>query len=140
MAQVNQPVLPLFQLTNKGRAMDVYVANDLPRALRDCTVRWSIRRDGPPLLEGSQRADVAALDAIRVATADLAAIGDDAAVVHVALSLDDAAGRRIASYRREIFLKAWRLEDAILPRKQPPAKRKENLLKAAAKPAAGTAK
>jgi hypothetical protein len=124
MAQVNQPVVPLFQLTDKGHSMDVYVANDLPQPLRDCAVRWRILgQDGQPLLEGSCRADAAALDATRVATVDLAAIGDSTPVVNIELTLGDAAGRRISAYRREIFLKAWRLQDAILP-PQPKARPK----------------
>ena len=123
MAQVNQPVVPLFQLSNKGHSMDVYVANDLPRALKDCTVAWRIDQDGRTLLAGNGHGDAAALDATRLATVDLAAIGDDVDVVRVTLTLADAAGRQISAYRREIFLKAWRLEDKVLP--PPPVKMKK---------------
>jgi hypothetical protein len=117
MAQVNQPVVPLFQITGKGRAMDIYVANDLPEILRGHTVRWSVRHGGRTLVDGAKHSDVAALDAMRVASADLSAIGDDAEVVSIVLILSDVAGKTVSSYRREVFLKAWRLEDAVLPPK-----------------------
>jgi hypothetical protein len=117
MAQANQPVVPLPQLRNRGTAMDVYVANDLPDDLHGCTVCWTVRQGEQTLVEGSCHGNAAALDATRLATVDLSGIGGDVAVVSVALSVDDSTGKRISGYHRELFLRAWRLENAILPAK-----------------------
>jgi hypothetical protein len=36
--------------------------------------------------------------------------------VTVSLSLADATGKLLSRYEREVFLKAWRLQDALFPK------------------------
>jgi hypothetical protein len=114
MAQVNQPVVPLFQIKDKGNAMDIWVANDLPEALRNCRVAWTIEGDGRVLQDGKVDADVRPLDATLVKTIDLAAVPQSAPVVHIALTLADAVGKPVSHYHREVFLKAWRTQEELL--------------------------
>jgi hypothetical protein len=114
MAQVNQPVVPLFRLTGEGKAMEVWVANDRAESRTGCRVAWSVRSGGRELVRGEKPADVPPLDAARAETVDLAAVLPDAGVVEVSLLLSDAAGRAIAGYRREVYLRAWRLQDGAL--------------------------
>ena len=114
MAQANQPVAPLFQLCDRARTMEIYVANDLPTALRDCRLAWTIQTGGQTVLRGEkQGVAVPASDAARIERVDLASISEDTSVATISLMLADAGGRTIARYHREIFLKAWRLEEAL---------------------------
>ena len=54
------------------------------------------------------------LDAVLVETAGLSAVTAGVDVATISLTLADAAGRTIARIRREVFLKAWRLQDESL--------------------------
>ena len=74
MAQVNQPLVPLPRLTKNGRAMELWVANDLPQAHPGCRVRWSVLRAATTLAEGIQPVDVPASDAVLAGMADLSAL------------------------------------------------------------------
>ena len=40
----------------------------------------------------------------------------DVPVVNVSLTLTDATGNLLSRYQREVFLKAWRLQDALFPK------------------------
>ena len=114
MAQANQPVAPLFQLSDRGRTMEVYVANDLPAALRNCRVAWTIQTGGQTVLQGAKQwVAVPATDATRVERVDLTSIPQDTSVAMISITLAESSGRVISRYQREVFLKAWRLEDAL---------------------------
>ena len=116
MAQVNQPVVPLFQFRNRAKSMELYVANDLPAPLSNCALSWSVQTGGRTVLEGCKQAvAVPACDATPVENVDLASIPEDTNAAVISLTLADAGGRVISQYRRALFLKAWRLEDAVLP-------------------------
>jgi hypothetical protein len=116
MAQVNQPVVPLFQITGQGKTLEIWLANDLPDALPGCRVSWTIKAEGKALVEGDKRADAPPLDAVLVETIALPASAQGAAVVTISLAFTDAGGRLLSRYQREVFLKAWRLQDAVLPK------------------------
>jgi len=107
MAQVNQPVVPLFQLVDAGHTLDVWVANDLTDALPGSTVVWAIEADGTTLLQGERHVDVRPLDATPVATVDLSPFLRQNPVMTIALALSDADGKRISCYRHEVYLPAW---------------------------------
>ncbi len=113
MAQVNQPLVPLFRIAKKGQSMDVWVANDLESAVNDCAVTWTVAAGGNTLVQGTKRATAVGLSATLVQTVDRSSIPPSAAVVTISLTLTDAAGRTLSRYRRDVFLKAWRLQDAV---------------------------
>jgi hypothetical protein len=64
-------------------------------------------------VEGEKRADAPPLDAVLVETIALPASAQDAAAVTISLALTDAGGKLLSRYQREVFLKAWRLQDAV---------------------------
>lgn len=107
LAQVNQPVVPLFQLTEEAKTLAVWVANDRGDALPGSVVAWRVEAGGKVLLQGEQRVDVQPFDATPVATVDLSPILLAAPVVSITLALRDAAGKPVSSYRREVLLSAW---------------------------------
>jgi hypothetical protein len=114
MAQVNQPLVPLFQLTEKGQSMEIWVANDLPGRLPGCRVVWTVEVCGSKQVIGGQMAvDVPGADAVLAGKVDLKALPPEADVVTVNLVLSDAAGKELSPYRREVLLKGWRLENAV---------------------------
>ena len=115
MAQVNQPVVPLFQISAKGQAAEIWVANDLVQAIPDCRVTWKVDARGKPSVQGEKKTDVPALDATRIESIDLSAVPAEVSTVKISLSLSDSAGKLVARYQRDVFLKAWRLEDAVFP-------------------------
>jgi beta-mannosidase len=108
MAQVNQAVVPLFQLADQAKGMTLWVANDGRESYRQSRLDWSVEAEGKVLLHGGERVDVQPLDATRVRAIDLAPLPEGVPVVTVALVLSGAEGEPISRYRREVFLKAWR--------------------------------
>ena len=102
MAQINQPVVALPQLTGKKPdAMIPWVANDLPQALGDCTVEWCVRA-GQQVLKGQQRFQVPALDAVPGEPIDLKPVTDAAEVFELELVLMNPDGETISRYVREV--------------------------------------
>jgi hypothetical protein len=57
MAQVNQPVAPLFQMVRQGAGLEIELANDPPRALADDRVAGTIQVEGKTVITGEQRFD-----------------------------------------------------------------------------------
>jgi beta-mannosidase len=114
MAQVNQPVVPLFRLIDEGKAVEVWVASDRTEAQKGCRVAWTVRAGDRELLRGEKPIDVPPLDAALVEKVGLTAVPPDVDVIEVSLILSDAAGRTIARYRREVYLRAWRLQNEAL--------------------------
>jgi len=93
------------------------LANDLPDALADCRMAWTIKAEGKTTVEGEKRAAGAPpLDAVLIETIPLPASVQDAAVVTISLALTDAKGKLLSRCQREVFIKAWRLQDAVLPK------------------------
>ncbi len=113
LAQLNQPVLPLFRFLDEGRRLALWVANDRNKGLPGCRLGWRLEAadHGRVLLEGAVAADVAPLDATPIATIDLPPAVHNTPTVTVSLVLRDAAGAAVSAYRREVFLKAWRPPD-----------------------------
>ena len=108
MAQVNQPLVPLFQLLDQGKAMELWVANDLPERFDHCRLQWSVKL-GKPLLHGEKAVDVPAADAVMVEKIDISSVPANLDnIVTIELVLNDASGKTLSRYQREIFLKAWR--------------------------------
>jgi beta-mannosidase len=120
MAQLNQPLVPLFRLTQRAKAMEVWVANDLDQRLPGSTVAWKIAFAGQTLLAGTSGADVPACDAVRAATVDLAGIPPSAEVVTIRLDLADATGRHLSDLERIVYLRAFR-EESLPARRTAPA-------------------
>ena len=90
------------------------MASDRTEAQKGCRVAWTVRAGGRELLRGEKPADVPPLDAALVEKVDLSAVPTDVDAAGISLTLSDAAGRTLARYRREVFLKAWRLQDESL--------------------------
>jgi len=114
MAQLNQPLVPLPKLTNRGKTMQLWLANDLNRPIENHRIVFSITHDGNTLLKGDQPAAVPPRDAVEVADVDLASLSDEADVVRISLSLRDAKGKEVSRYSREVFIDSWRLREDSL--------------------------
>lgn len=102
MAQVNQPLVPLYRLADEGRAMEIWVANDLALCLSGCRVRWVIQGGGKRI-EAEAAADVPASSAVLVKTVALAGLPPEAELLKVALTLSDGQGRKLSQYEREVY-------------------------------------
>ena len=108
MAQVNQPLVPLFQLLDRGKAMELWVANDLPERFDHCRLQWSVKL-GKPLVHGEKVVDVPAADAVMVERVDISSVPANLQeLITIELALNNASGKMLSRYQREIFLKAWR--------------------------------
>jgi hypothetical protein len=115
MAQVNQPVAPLFRIVGQGKAMEVWLANDLSAAQSDVRMTWMVENESTILVQGEKRAHAPPLDAVLVETVDLGAVPQQVAAATVSLTLADAASKPLSRYRREVFLRAWRVQDVPVP-------------------------
>ncbi len=107
LAQINQPLAPLFQLSDEGKTLALWVANDREEALPRARVAWNVQCNGSVLLKGEQRLDVPPLDATPVTTVDLSPMLSHAPVVTIELTLSNASGQQISRTRREVYLPAW---------------------------------
>ncbi len=85
MAQVNQPVVPLFQIIGQGKAMEIWLANDLPDVLAGCRITWTIKAEGKTLVQGEKLVDAPPLDAALIETINLGAAVQDVPVVTISL-------------------------------------------------------
>jgi beta-galactosidase/beta-glucuronidase len=112
MAQVNQPLVPLPRVLDRGKDMELWVANDWPEAHPGCLIRWAVLQEDETLAEGKQPVDVPASGAVKAGTASLAGVPDEAAVVDIRLTLEDFAGAKLGEYEQEVFLAAWRKHEA----------------------------
>ncbi|HOF86756.1 MAG TPA: beta galactosidase jelly roll domain-containing protein [Armatimonadota bacterium] len=120
MAQVNQPVVPLFQLVDDGATLLVWVANDRTEAFPGSRITWSVEARGKIVLQGERQADVLALNATQVARVDLSPMVANTPVATITLALSDNNGRPVARYQREVYLTAWQAPATI--EEQTPAK------------------
>jgi beta-mannosidase len=103
IAQINQPVVPLPQLAGTHPdAMTLWVANDLPEAFPQASLRWTVRHDGQTLIEGRQTIDVPAVNAVAGNTVDLSAISAKYPSFDLELSVSNSAGKHLSSYRRTV--------------------------------------
>jgi spermidine synthase len=111
MAQVNQPIVPLYRLIERGAAIELWVANDLTLALPGCKVKWTVQT-GKQRSDGEVTGNVRADDAACLGRVELPA-GPD--VIVIALTLTDSKGRKISEYQREIY-RSFREVDLALER------------------------
>jgi len=103
MAQVNQPVVALPQLLGmKPERMKLWVTNDLPESYPRAAVRWSVSHAGKTLLSGEQKFDVPAADVVEGETIDLLPITQNVPSFDLELTLTDADGEKVSSYRRNV--------------------------------------
>jgi beta-mannosidase len=109
MAQVNQPVVPLYRLVERGAAIELWVANDLAVALPGCKVKWTVQA-GENRLAGEVSGDVRADDAVCLGRVELPA-GPD--LVNIALTLTDSKGRKVSEYQREIYRSFKEVDQAV---------------------------
>jgi hypothetical protein len=114
MAQINQPLVPLYRLAGRGSALELWVVNDLPQSLEKGRLRWEIQ-GGNRRLDGSMEVAVPAGAAVRATVLDLFKVPAAATLLDVRLKLADAQGRLLAEYGREIYrdfrLVDWARED-----------------------------
>jgi hypothetical protein len=102
MAQVNQPLVPLYRLADEGGAMEIWVVNDLSVQLPGCKVSWDIRA-GEHRIQAEATADVPASNALLCKKVDLAALPASCELLQVALALTDPRGQTLSRYEREVY-------------------------------------
>ena len=107
LAQINQPVAPLFQITDEGKSLAIWIANDREERYTQAHVAWRLTAGGKVLRQGEQRVDVQPLDATPVSTVDLSPLLPASPVISVELTLSDAAGKPVSHSRREVYLPAY---------------------------------
>ncbi|HBO44168.1 MAG TPA: hypothetical protein DD670_09595 [Planctomycetaceae bacterium] len=117
MAQVNQPLVPLFALADDGNAMDLWVVNDLPEAMNGATIEWKVAGPGSIHASGSVPVNVPPHDAVRAASVGLSSVPETADVVHITLGLRNAEGKMLAQYEQEVFLRLWREKNQVWAKK-----------------------
>ena len=103
MAQVNQPIVPLYRLVDKGTSLEIWVSNDLTVALPGSSVQWKINA-GDRHLKGQLKGDVPALDAICLGCINLnELLPAKCDLLDLELGLYNAKGEKISDYRHEIY-------------------------------------
>jgi len=103
MAQINQPVVALPQLTGANPdAIVLWVANDLTEKFDNCTVDYLISREGKTLLQGADTIDVPAVSAVSGKTVDISSVTSILPDFDLALILKDDKGNIISTYNRQV--------------------------------------
>ena len=108
MAQINQPIVPLPRVTQEGREMEVWVANNLNRPFADARVRWTVQDGAKVLAEGEASVDVPSHGAVQARRVDLSSVPAETPVVKISLALLDSKGAVLSGYERDVYLKGWR--------------------------------
>jgi hypothetical protein len=130
MAQVNQPVVPLYRLVERGAAIELWVANDLAVPLPGCKVKWTVHA-GDHRLHGEAAGAVRADDAVCLGRVDLTQLPAGSDVINIALTLNDSKGRKVSEYQREIYRSFKEVDQAAERKKvatpKPPIRGKINL-------------
>lgn len=103
IAQINQPVVVLPLLSgNRPDAMTLWACNDLDIPFNDSTVSWTVSCNGKVLIEGKQKIDLPAANAVEVETVDLKPVTWKNLVCDLLFTLSNADGKVISEYRREL--------------------------------------
>ncbi|MEI6645462.1 MAG: sugar-binding domain-containing protein [bacterium] len=104
MAQVNQPVVALPQLTGaKPDAMKLWVANDLSESFPGAAIHWTVSHAGKVLLSGEQKRDVPAVGvAVGGEEIDLLPVTRQVPSFDLELTLKDSGGKELSRYRRTV--------------------------------------
>ena len=102
MAQVNQPIVPLYRVIDRGKALEIWAVNDLAIPLPACKIQWDIRAAGGRV-QGEAAGNLPADSARLFGKAELAGLPRDADVLQVELTLLDAQGRTVSRYQREVY-------------------------------------
>jgi hypothetical protein len=103
MAQINQPIVALFQMTGKHPdAMKLWVANDLSETFPGATIRWTVSHAGKTLLAGKQTLDVPAVNAVAGQHIDLLPVTTKVSRFDAELTLSDNSGNLLSRYRRTV--------------------------------------
>jgi hypothetical protein len=113
MAQLNQPLVPLASISEHGTDLQFSVANDLPRAFPNLSLKWRAGSAGRPWAQGSVAVSVVASTAVPAGSVSLAAVPAETDVLPVHLELVDEKGHIVSQYRHDFFLRDWRDEDTI---------------------------
>lgn len=112
MAQLNQPVVPLYRLVGDDLgAMEIWVSNDLIVKFPGAQVAWSVAV-GDKTLEGTFRGDIPATSSTRLGEIPLTALPAGPQVLDVRLTLSDSKGRAISEYRRHVYRSLKEVEES----------------------------
>jgi hypothetical protein len=114
MAQLNQPVVPLCEISADGHIANLWVANDLPQALRKHRLKWRLI-SGDTTLSGEATLEVPASNACLSATVPLDNFPAEIDSLAVDLQLLSPKGSVLSRYHHDFFLRAWRVKEAIFP-------------------------
>lgn len=113
MAQLNQPVAPLCEISTNGQSARFWIANDLPRSFRDHQLHWTISVSGKSVAHGKDAVQVSPSDATFVGEVGLSAVPAGTDMMRVELELRSPRGQRVARYDQEFFIRAWREQRMI---------------------------
>jgi len=102
MAQINQPLVPLYRLADQGKAMEIWVVNDLAVRLPGVKVCWHVEAAGH-CVAGEAAIDIPQSDALLCKKLDLAPIPADCEVLRVSLVVSDVDGKTLSRYQREVY-------------------------------------
>jgi hypothetical protein len=102
MAQVNQPIVPLYRLLERGTALEFWVSNDLAVPLPACRLAWQLRA-GDRDRRGQFAGDIPASDAVRFGRVELNDLPAHCDQLDLTLVLRDAQNQTIAEYARQLY-------------------------------------
>lgn len=102
MAQLNQPVVPLYRLMDRGKQIHLFAANSLRADLPGSVLKWRIEA-GEDEWSGEVTGDVPGLDAVQLGSIDLTILPSDCELFDLKLELRDPKGRLISEFEHEIY-------------------------------------
>ncbi len=111
MAQLNQPVVPLYRLVDNLEAMEIWVSNDLIVNFPGAKVQWSVAV-GDKKIEGTLAGEIPPTSSTRLGQISLAPLPAGPQVLDVRLTLVDAKNRPISEYRRQVYRSLKEVEES----------------------------
>jgi hypothetical protein len=110
MAQVNQALVPLPLITQRGKIMELWVVNDYNRKHDHAYLTWNISYKGKVILQDALAVSIKAGRSEKVGQTDLSKIPLDDGVVTISMELFDSRGDKLSTFEQEVYLLAFRPE------------------------------
>ncbi|MBE0653798.1 MAG: hypothetical protein IH594_08365, partial [Bacteroidales bacterium] len=107
MAQVNQPLVPLPRITNRGKSMELWVVNNYNKEYGNARLTWVIHQNKATILQGELNIDIKAGQAQNTGIINLSDLLPENPVIEIYLEIIDSRGNIMSTFGQEIFIKAY---------------------------------
>ncbi len=108
LLKLNKPLVSLFKVTDDGKSLSLWIANDFPYSIKGCCLSWEVSLRRKPVLSGKKSLDIAPSSATFATVVEVSGIKEEKEPIRILLVLKNSNGSILSSYGREVCLGLWR--------------------------------